>query len=313
MRKKLKIETDNSITFKEGFEEYIDNCKARNLRDATIKHYKEGYRAITKFLDEDTKVKDINKGTVDNFVRYVRDNLDVSSQTLFTYSRDFKTILYYFMEKGYLNTFKIQLPKLDKKAIETYSDAELAILLKKPDMKKTSFAQYRSWVVINFLMSTAIRLNSLINIKIKDLDFENEVVYVNVTKNRKPLIVPLNRTIIKILKEYLKVRQYKNVDDFLFCNVFGNQLNKKTLNGALISYNRSRNVTTTGIHRYRHSAARKFVQANKNIAILQKLLGHSSLLITQNYVNVLVSDLKREIDNYDILEEFNKSYIKFKK
>lgn len=42
MRKKLRIETDNSITFKERFEEYIDNCKARNLRDATIKHYKEG-------------------------------------------------------------------------------------------------------------------------------------------------------------------------------------------------------------------------------------------------------------------------------
>lgn len=42
MRKKLRIETENSITFKEGFEEYIDNCKARNLRDATIKHYKEG-------------------------------------------------------------------------------------------------------------------------------------------------------------------------------------------------------------------------------------------------------------------------------
>ena len=46
------------------------------------------------------------------------------------------------------------------------------------------------------------------NIKIKDLDFDNNVVYVNVTKNRKPLIVPLNHTMVSILLEYLKYRHH---------------------------------------------------------------------------------------------------------
>ena len=35
---------------------------------------------------------------------------------------------------------------------------------------------------------------SLMNIQIKDIDFNNSVVYVNLTKNRKPLIVPINQT-----------------------------------------------------------------------------------------------------------------------
>ncbi|MBK1809172.1 phage integrase family protein [Clostridium sp. YIM B02505] len=310
MVRKLKIQRENDKTFKDGFEEFIDSCKARNLRPATINHYQESYKSITRFLDEQMLIKDIKQSTVDNFVRDCKDKLDISSQTLFTYTRDLKTILYYFMRMEYMKEFKIKLPQVDKKAIETYTDAELKILLKKPDLKNCSFVTYRDWTLINFLMSTALRLNSFINIRIRDLDFENEVVYVNTTKNRKPLIVPLNKTIIKILKEYLKVRQYKDENDYLFCNVYGNQLNKKTINGSLIRYNRERGVTTTGIHRYRHSAVKRLVLANMNPVFIQKLLGHSSLLITQNYINILVSDLKQEMKGFDILEQFNNGYIK---
>lgn len=40
-------------------------------------------------------------------------------------------------------------------------------------------------------------MNSLINIKDKDLDFDNVVIYVNVTKNRKALIIPMNTSNLK--------------------------------------------------------------------------------------------------------------------
>jgi integrase/recombinase XerD len=313
MIKKLKIQLENNKTFKQGFEEFINSCESRNLRLATIEHYEEGYKAIIKFLHEDTAIKDISAKTVGEFVRYCRDNLNINSQTLHTYCRDFKTILYFFMRMDYMNTFKISLPKVDKTAIESYSDAELKILLKKPDLKKCTFVEYRNYVIVNFLISTAVRLNSLINIKIKDIDLENEVVHVNVTKNRKPLILPLNRTIMKILKEYLKIRQYKSNEEYLFCTAYNKQLCKKTLNGSLNKYNHDRGIVKTGIHRYRHTSAKKFILAGKNPAILQKLLGHSSLLITQNYINILVSDLKKEINDYDILEEFNSTnHIKMK-
>ena len=75
------------------------------------------------------------------------------------------------------------------------------------------------------------------NIKIKDVDFDNCVVYVNVTKNRKPLIVPINDTMVAILKEFFKYRQYKNTEDYLFCNAFGNQLVKSTSYHMLYDYN----------------------------------------------------------------------------
>ena len=91
------------------------------------------------------------------------------------------------MKNDYMKSFKILLPKTDKETIECYTDTELKILLKKPDLKRCNFTEY--WVIINFLMSTGIRLNSFINIKIKDIDFDSEMINIKVTKNRKALIL----------------------------------------------------------------------------------------------------------------------------
>ena len=40
---------------------------------------------------------------------------------------------------------------------ETYSDLELSALLKKPDIRKATFAEYRDWVIINFLLNCGSR------------------------------------------------------------------------------------------------------------------------------------------------------------
>lgn len=154
------------------------------------------------------------KETVDKFVIECKERLTINDVTLHTYQRDLKTLMYYFMRCDYMKTFKITLIKADKEPTETYTYGELKVLLKKPDLKKCSFTEYKSWVIINFLLSTGIRLNSLINIQIKDLDFDNDVVHINITKNRKPLIIPLNKVIKKVLLDYLNVRQHETENDF---------------------------------------------------------------------------------------------------
>lgn len=313
MKRKLKMISDDDVSFKDGFTIFLDNCKARNLRSATITHYQEGYKAITRFISPDILTKSINQDTFDNFIISCKDNLNISSQTLFTYARDFKTILYYFMRMDYMKQFTIKLPKVDKKNIETYTNQELKVLLKRPNTKKCSFVEYRTYVLVNFVISTAVRSNSLINIKVKDVDFENGVVYINTTKNRKPLIIPLNASIIKILREYIRIRQCDNTEEYLFCTVYGTKLDRKTVNESLVKYNHDRGIEKTGVHRLRHTAAKLFILSGRNPAFVQKILGHSSLLVTQNYINILVSDLKKEINEFDILEQFKNNHINLKR
>lgn len=310
--KKLKLSTLKDKTFREGFEEFIFNCKARGLREATIHHYKESYAQIIRYMDKQMEIKDIDKEVFERFIVRARENKEIGSQTLFTYARDLKTIINFFIKQQYCKSFKMQLPKVDKKPIQTYTDEELEKLLKKPNLNKCSFVEYRNYVMIAMFLSTGIRLSSLINIRVEDINFDDEVVNILHTKNRKSLIIPLNKQIVSILKEYLRYRQYSSIEERLFCNCYGKELTKSSIIQAIATYNRSRGVNTTSIHKLRHTFAKKWVLGGNSVAVLQRILGHSSLQITQNYLNVLISDIKAEVENYNILQEFNSNFIRLK-
>ena len=228
-----------------------------------------------------------------------------------TYARDLKTLMRFFMKCKYLPRFEIPLPKASKTPIQTYTDDELKKLLKKPDVRKCIFSTYRSWVIVNFLLSTGVRQNSLINVKIRDVDFDNSVVYVNMTKNRKPLIIPLNEDILKILKEYLQYKGGK-ADDWLFCSVYGKQLTRSSNYHALWDYCHERGVEQTGVHRFRHTFAKKCAIMGGPVVTLQKILGHSSLAITEGYLNLLTSDLKKEMDEVNIIRSLKQEHIQMR-
>lgn len=309
MKKLMKMTRVTEKTFKDGCEDYLLDCKARNLREGTLKHYTDVMKQLYKYIPEDTPIIDMNADTFKQFIIEMRERPDINSQSLNTYSRDLKTLMYFFMRQEYIPTVKLNVPKVDKTPIETYTDSELQRLLKKPNLKQCSFTEYKMWVVTNFLLSTGVRQKSLLNIKIRDLDFDSEFINITHTKNRKALIIPMNSDIKKILQEYLRHRGGE-LDDYLFCNIFGKQLAKSTMVHTLLDYNRARGVERAGTHRYRHTFAKKWVLMNGNLVTLQKILGHSSLQMTQNYINLLVSDMKKDVEEFNILREFKREAIK---
>ena len=302
--RKLRMLPLNPITFEEGCNKYLDNCRQRNLREGTINHYRQSYNQFYKFIDPEMPIEEFDLELYNNYVLYLREALN-NDVSINSYLRDLITTLHFLMREGYLDTFKMKAIKTDQSHIETYTDNELEILLQKPNNKRCSFIEYQSWVMTNTLFATGVRQRSLIHLKVGDIDFDNRVLYVRVTKNRKTLIVPLNITMANILKEFLKYRQHKDNDSWLFCNVYGEQLTKGTCYQMLYAYNKRRGVQTTGIHRYRHTLAKQWILNGGNVVTLSKLLGHSSLNITQNYINLLVSDLGKQVEEINLLDKFN--------
>lgn len=271
MKKLMKMTLATEKTFKDSCEEYLLDCKARNLREGTLKHYTDTMKQLYKYIPEDTPIEDLNATTFREFIVEMRERPEINSQSLNTYARDLKTIMYFFVRQNYIDTVKLDVPKVDKKPIETYTDTELQTLLKKPNLKQCTFTEYKMWVMTNFLLSTGVRQKSLLNIKIKDLDFDSELINITHTKNRKALIIPMNSDIKKILQEYIRHRGGEK-DDFLFCNIYGKQLAKSTMIHTLLEYNKARGVEKSGTHRYRHTFAKKWVLMNGNIVTLQKIL-----------------------------------------
>lgn len=303
--KKLSIKNlQSDMTFADGCNMYLDNCRQRNLREGTINHYRSSYTQFFKFFPRSMPLSKITSQSYNDYVVYLTETLD-NDISINSYLRDLITTLHFLMKEGYVREFKMQSIKTDRSHVETYTEHELQILLKKPNLKKCSFVEYQSWTMTNFLFCTGIRQRSLMNIKIKDVDFDNRVVNVNVTKNRKPLIIPVNQTMSHILKEWLKYRQYKTKDDYLFCNVYGQQLMKSTCYHMLYSYNKNRGVETTGIHRFRHTFAKQWILNGGDVVTLSRILGHSNLTITQNYINLLVSDIATKVDEINLLDKFS--------
>ena len=65
-------------------------------------------------------------------------------------------------------------------------------------------------------------------------------------------------------------------------------------------------VKKTGIHLFRHTFARKYLQdCGGNAFTLQRLLGHSTLAMSKRYCNIYDSDISRDFDMFSPLEQLS--------
>lgn len=297
----------------EIYDEFILSCKVKNLSEYTIAHYERHLKMFFDYCGE-ISITDLTKPLYDGYILHCQQK-QIKEITIQTYVKVIRTFYYYCMDKGYLPSFPLSVPTAERELKEVYTDEELLLLLRKPDMKKTNFAEYRMWVIINYVIATGNRIHTLINLKIKDLDFENAVIRLSVTKNRKQQIIPMTQSLVAVLKEYLSIRGGEQ-DDYLFCNRFGEQLTKTCICNYLWNYNHRRGVTKTSIHLFRHTFAKNYLKAGGDVFRLQKLMGHSSINVTKEYLNLLVDDLKDRYDELNPLEQIErkrKKYISMKK
>ena len=112
------------MTFREGCELYIQYCKQRNLRDATIEHYRESCNQFYKFFNPDLPLIQLNQTMYNNYIVYLRERL-TNDVSINSYLRDLITILHYLMSNEYLRQFKMQSIKVDKASVETYRYSRL--------------------------------------------------------------------------------------------------------------------------------------------------------------------------------------------
>jgi len=298
--RKIQITTTNGKVLKEAFDDFIRYKKISNLSSETIKYYNDCYKIFCQFHDPAHECSTITQKVIERYIEFLQ-NKDIVDVTINSYLRGLRAILYYFMELGYLQEFSIKLIRFDKKIKETYSNEELDILLKKPNLKTCAFAEFRNWVMINYLLGTGNRLSTMISVKCGDVDFDNNVIRLTKVKNRKEQIIPLSSTLGTILKEYLFYRKGNN-EDYLFSTVYGEGMTKSGVTSAIVAYNTSRGVTKHSIHVFRHTFAKLWILNGGDIFRLQKMLGHSSIEMVKEYVNIFSNDLQVNFDQFNPLE-----------
>ena len=275
MSLRKRISAKSSASAEEEFKRFIIAKMAKGLADKTLKTYQQHLSAISKHLDLRQSIEKLNTNNLEH-------------------------------EEG-ITDLTIPLYKAEETIKETYSDSELKALLKKPDTRHCKFSEYRNWVIINLLINNGCRAATVRNIKNRDLDLQNRIIYLRHTKDKKSQSIPLCDSLCSTFKEYLRIRG-GNDYDYLFPNEFGEQLSENGLRCSIAKYNRKRGVEKTSLHMFRHTFARKYlVDCGGNAFTLQHLLGHSTLDMTKHYCAIFDADIAKNYDQFSPLAQIQKN------
>lgn len=286
-----------ALTVEECFDSFMNSRKAKGLSEKTLQTYHYHFAAIGKYLDTAASIEDLTKKDLEEMIAAMRGGL--SANSINSYTRTLKSFFSWCNAEGH-TAVNIGLYKAEETVKTTYTDAELKRLLKKPNMKKCGFPEYRNWVIVNLLLNSGCRAATVRNILIQDVNLAAATITYRHTKNGSIQIVPLCSDMVAILREYLRVRGGGQAD-YLFPNENDKPLTESGLRQAIEKYNLSRGVEKTSIHLFRHSYAERYLKNGGNAFNLQKILGHSTLAMTRHYCKIYDADLVKGYDNFSPL------------
>ena len=151
----------------------------------------------------------------------------------------------------------------------------------------SNYMNSRNLTLIDFMYSTACRVSELCDVRISDLDFEEDFVKL-FGKGSKQRIVPIGSELKINLSKYLKFRDELNTKEpYLFLSKNMNQLDRSAIFRIIKkSATLSDNALSVHPHTLRHSAATHMLEAGCDLRTLQELLGHTSVSTTKIYTKL---------------------------
>ena len=168
---------------------------------------------------------------------------------------------------------------------ETISISDINRLINVYD--HTNYMNSRNLTLIDFMYSTACRVSELCDVRVSDLDFEEDFVKL-FGKGSKQRIVPIGSELKINLSKYLKFRDELNTQEpYLFLSKNMNQLDRSAIFRIIKkSATLSDNALSVHPHTLRHSAATHMLEAGCDLRTLQELLGHTSVSTTKIYTKL---------------------------
>ena len=299
----MRLKTD--LTTSEALERFTTYNNAKNLSPETIKFYQAKLQNFIVFLNSDILVDSITTSTIESFTISLKEK-GLSPAAINTHLRSIRAFINYCSKNGWCSQLTVSLVKQPHKPKEPYTQEELDRLLRKPNMKKSSFAEYRTWVIVNFLLATGCRVSTLLAMRREDVNTTAATVHYRHLKSGEEQTVPLSKTMCVIFDEYFSIRNWKP-DDFVWLSSFEVPMTINSLESSIRQYNLNRGVQKTSIHLFRHTFAKMYIQAGGDPFRLQKLLNHKDLTMTRRYVNLYGNDLSLNYDRLNPLEQMSQT------
>lgn len=301
------------------FTSYMD--KQRGMSKLTIDSYIDAFLQFFQFLKTEKNIAEaeigfeiFKKRNIEEFLEYLikkGNKNQTRNQRLAAFHSFSRYVLY--EDLRYYDVcaaiLKIPMMKTESKIIEYLSIEDTKTLLSTPDVHTKK--GLRETALLTLLYSSGCRVSELINIKLKDMDFEYDVLTVT-GKGRKMRKIPINKKTMKLIKEYLTQNK---TETYLFVNHQNSKLTRAGVAHILeknIKICQKNNIAfyqgKISPHTMRHSIATHLLESGLPLIYIRDFLGHESVRATEVYAKTNPKLLNEAIEKHCKLIEVNSKF-----
>ena len=293
-----KIHLLDHYDFNEMIDDYLIELEISNYSENTIKTYESIINNFHEYLKKQEKLYDGRQflRAFKKYIQHLKRDKDVTQNYIYLVTVVVKKFLE-FNQIFFLD--EVGAPKRTKSLPKSLNEVEVESLLNAVSWNEDESTskisrKMRDKLILTLLYSTGLRVSELVNLIIKDIDFDERTMLIR-GKGDKDRVVLFDKNAKALIIKYLNLREQDN--KYLFVNKQGNPLTPRYIQLMIKKYGEEAGIKKKVTpHVLRHSYATHLLKNGVDIRVIQQLLGHASLSTTQIYTNVDMETIKSVYD-----------------
>ena len=283
-----------------------------HLSPRTQKEYAGKLTVFAAWCEEQgVGVGDIKQAVIRRFVAHLRERVHehtgkpISPVTVHGYCRVLKAFLFWLShEEDYEDLVsdkvasRIEMPHCEQTLIEVFTPEQIKALLLACEKEYNQELTVRDRAIVSVLIDTGVRASELVGLTLENVFLDPHDSYLKVLgKGNKWREVALGRQSVAALRRYItRYRHGGKNEKHVFLNRHGARLTVRGLEEIikrLGEWGRVKGVRCSP-HTCRHTYAVSYLQASGDVYRLSRLLGHTSVKVTEVYLRAVSNRSARQ-------------------
>lgn len=259
--------------------QFISAKRIEGCSEKTLNYYEN---TIQAFLDETSKeLQDVNTNEIRKYLSDFQAKRNSSKTTVDNVRRILSSFFSWLEDEDYIvksPVRRIHKVRSEMTVKETISDEHLEKL-------RDTCTEVRDLAMIDFLVSTGVRVGELVTLNRADIDF-NERQCVVLGKGNKERTVYFNARAKVHLQNYLATRRDEDSALFVSLSAPHTRLTISGVESRMRELGRKAKVCRIHPHKFRRTLATMAIDKGMPIEQVQRLLGHVKIDTTLHYAMV---------------------------
>lgn len=278
--------TKTSLLTLDIWDEFSKKLKNDDVETATTKLYEGIVKHMSEWMNHKTEyAKGITTKLAEQYLDYLSNTVGVTTYNirLVLFKRIWKSLADEFQLSADVWE-KFKKKKGAKTTRRTLSNDELTLILKNANTQDIK-------TLLLTGIYTGLRLSDCANLKWEDIDFEKNIIKVVPIKTRKhmdtAIEIPIHKTLRKVLEDTPRTSEYVSLEN-------ANDYKHGTLVRQIIALFKKCGIETSkkvngktqlicGFHSLRHTFVSMAINSGMSPLLVQKIVGHSAVNMTEHY------------------------------